>query len=355
MTRNKLREPFLDHNFWRNCVFCGERPKKRTKEHIIPKWLQKFAGNEHVPAFIPTPNGTKREYWSNLVVPACSKCNNFYADLENANKSIFSCIEKNRISGLGLRVLQDWIDKIRVGFWLLCLNRGRSAHSIKPNFTIQSRMANSDRLIRIFKWNTKAQGIAPLIGYPPIFFNMPSVFTLVIKDIVILSVSGGGILQEAMGLARFGGIASSDAIAGHIGYSFPTNDFNRNWHYEYFRFFDQRFFEFKLLNDDGFNFETSTLYTDTAGVLEKINDHDIFGIRVYADPDQILNLKIKIELLELQRRLANLYSRFDTKAEFRKQLKQQVLMVEGMLNALLDEHDRSALVPLPRRSFLHWT
>lgn len=26
------------------CVFCGKKPKNKTKEHILPKWLIKLTG-----------------------------------------------------------------------------------------------------------------------------------------------------------------------------------------------------------------------------------------------------------------------------------------------------------------------
>jgi hypothetical protein len=27
------------------CVFCGEKPENKNKEHIIPKWLIELTGN----------------------------------------------------------------------------------------------------------------------------------------------------------------------------------------------------------------------------------------------------------------------------------------------------------------------
>jgi hypothetical protein len=28
------------------CVFCGERPQSKTKEHVIPKWLIEMTGGD---------------------------------------------------------------------------------------------------------------------------------------------------------------------------------------------------------------------------------------------------------------------------------------------------------------------
>lgn len=77
------------------CVFCGEKPEKKTKEHVIPKWLMKLTGGEHRQAFLgvrysdgPENIGIHRHAMSAYTVPACDTCNGKFARLEELTKPI---------------------------------------------------------------------------------------------------------------------------------------------------------------------------------------------------------------------------------------------------------------------------
>lgn len=60
------------------CVFCGEVPKDKNKEHILPQWLLKLTGNpKRVVKFgFDYFNDRSLEFdWKSLAVPSCSACN----------------------------------------------------------------------------------------------------------------------------------------------------------------------------------------------------------------------------------------------------------------------------------------
>lgn len=65
----------------KQCVLCGTLHKKLSKEHIVPRWLQKYFNlNDQQ---LRLSNGTSIKY-NQAVVPACHTC----------NSEIFSCLEK---------------------------------------------------------------------------------------------------------------------------------------------------------------------------------------------------------------------------------------------------------------------
>jgi len=65
-----------------DCLFCGKKLNKnnKSKEDVIPKWLQKYFNLENQRYFVL---GAKRTVkYSQLKVPACEKCNNSWSSLE---------------------------------------------------------------------------------------------------------------------------------------------------------------------------------------------------------------------------------------------------------------------------------
>lgn len=83
------------------CVFCGDKPNKKTREHIIPQWLIKMTGKASRQINIPPIFSlyiSIEEYkqklgrkfsFNNFTLPACESCNNKYSKLEqNTKKNI---------------------------------------------------------------------------------------------------------------------------------------------------------------------------------------------------------------------------------------------------------------------------
>jgi hypothetical protein len=77
------------------CVFCGERPISKTKEHVLPRWLLEMTGDPKRPLRIafpyantPTPDRTISYDYDSLHFPACAACNNIFSSLEGKAKPL---------------------------------------------------------------------------------------------------------------------------------------------------------------------------------------------------------------------------------------------------------------------------
>lgn len=57
------------------CLFCGEDPEAKNKEHVLPQWLLKLTGDPSrtVPIAVDYKNGDVKKFsFSKLTVPSCS-------------------------------------------------------------------------------------------------------------------------------------------------------------------------------------------------------------------------------------------------------------------------------------------
>ena len=76
------------------CIFCGEKPKEKNTEHIIPKWLIELTGNPKRKAYFGYQHEIKlspqRRIFSfnAFKFPSCVSCNQKYSALETTTKSI---------------------------------------------------------------------------------------------------------------------------------------------------------------------------------------------------------------------------------------------------------------------------
>jgi hypothetical protein len=83
--------PDKPDNFLRTCVFCGQQPTNRNREHILPQWLLALTGDPKrvVSLGYDYHKGKPREFAiSQFVVPACTACNYRYAEFETLAKGI---------------------------------------------------------------------------------------------------------------------------------------------------------------------------------------------------------------------------------------------------------------------------
>jgi len=107
------------------CVFCGDIPNDKTKEHVVPQWLIKLTGDPKRQAFFglrkSSDKDTKERIFSfdQFTFPACNACNEEYSYLEALVKPILSdVLAGNEVTSIKLSILLDWMDKIRIGLWL---------------------------------------------------------------------------------------------------------------------------------------------------------------------------------------------------------------------------------------------
>lgn len=174
----------------KTCIFCGEKPDKKTKEHVIPKWLIEITGDPNRITLIGKYRDTLRKYsWKNFTFPACDKCNGEYAKLEcKAKVVVVKLLKKTSIDESEINDLLDWLDKVRIGIWLGYIQLDEQ-NDLKPNFYIKQRLGVSDRLASIHYLNDNQLGIGYTCTDFPAFRTSPCCFALFINNIAIFNLS----------------------------------------------------------------------------------------------------------------------------------------------------------------------
>jgi hypothetical protein len=179
------------------CVFCGGKPNRKTKEHVIPLWLIALTGNPKRKVnlgMIKTTDGktsTQREYsFDSFTFPACGKCNQNYSDLERKTKSIVEKILRDEnITTNEANVLLDWFDKVRVGLWLGYHQLDKNIAEVSPTFHIATRIGQYDRVLFVAKSDSSKSklnfGGADTLS----FAFTPSAFTLIINNYYFTNIS----------------------------------------------------------------------------------------------------------------------------------------------------------------------
>lgn len=140
------------------CIFCGEKPTNKNKEHVIPQWLIDLTGDKKRPfslfLYDPEKGYSKNENtpFNQFVFPACEKCNSNYSTLEgDASIVVRSILNGSELNSNDFLILLDWLDKVRVGMWLAIRYRDNNAFNVDPNFYITQRIRRSDRLVNIIR------------------------------------------------------------------------------------------------------------------------------------------------------------------------------------------------------------
>ena len=187
------------------CVFCGERPQDKNREHVIPRWLIEKTGDPNRKArfgldFHSDPPQLREFSFDSLTFPACSHCNADFSKLEESAKSIItSLIACQALSELDLSTLLDWLDKVRVGLWLGYLYLDRNPMGIKPQYHISSRVGKSDRTVGILRMPGRHKGINFIGPESPCFQHSPTCFALLIDDFCFINVAGISICSKRLG------------------------------------------------------------------------------------------------------------------------------------------------------------
>jgi hypothetical protein len=189
----------------RFCVFCGKPPDGKTKEHVVPYWRLEMTGDPlRVVTFgINYAKGKKPiEYsWSNFVAPACDDCNNTYSKMEGRIKPIVEALGRRKALPVSAYIeLLDWLDKARIGVWLLRHQIEKHPIEISPNFHIDTRIGKKDRMLAVYTFDGQSKGIN-LFGADSLIFNeMPSCFGLRANDTLLLNVSADFFCSKGCGL-----------------------------------------------------------------------------------------------------------------------------------------------------------
>lgn len=128
------------------CIFCGQKPKDKNLEHVVPQWLIKMTGRdrpEKSDTYSLYPDAEKHIPFMRFAFPACTECNSKYSKMESAVKPVLErVLAGQHICGLDASLLMDWFDKVRIGLWLsnMCYDP-QLKRDVMPHFFIDSRVA----------------------------------------------------------------------------------------------------------------------------------------------------------------------------------------------------------------------
>ena len=181
------------------CIFCGNKPDQKTKEHIIPQWLIKMTDHkERKTVFGIRDKGQINFPWMQYTFPSCKVCNENYSDLEGQVKLIIEkLLVHEKLAQNDIIKLLDWFDKVRIGLWL-----GQSllnGYKLKPNFHINQRVGISDRLLVIYRSTETDKGIL-FTGTESLAFKFsPSCFALTINELTFFNYSSAFLMSKNMG------------------------------------------------------------------------------------------------------------------------------------------------------------
>jgi len=160
----------------------------------VPYWLLEMTGDpRRVVVFGQDFAKGKKEIrysWSNYVAPACDSCNNKFSELESRVKLKVEALQRREaLSVADYAELLDWLDKVRIGVWLVRHMIENHPVVVVPNFHIDTRIAQKDRMLALYVFDSETKGIN-LFGADSLIFNeMPSCFGLRINDILLINAS----------------------------------------------------------------------------------------------------------------------------------------------------------------------
>lgn len=185
------------------CVFCGEPPKSKNKEHVIPQWLMAHtdALDKKVRFGFDKRTGAIREFaYKAFTFPACESCNTSFAELESTVKPILiKLLSESPLTNIDLHYLLDWFDKVRVGLWLGFYYLDKNIGCITPRFHIQTRITAHDRMLHIVKVENTGKELS-FRGCDTLSFHFaPSCFSMIINNFCFYNISSPFLFSRRIG------------------------------------------------------------------------------------------------------------------------------------------------------------
>jgi hypothetical protein len=182
------------------CIFCGENPTDKNKEHIIPQWLIRMTDKPDRKTIVGT-NSQGKELtipWNRFVFPACEECNTNFGKIEGQVRAIVEkLLDEKQVNHSEMDLFLDWLDKVRIGLWL-----GQLIHKkieVDPKFYINQRVGEKDRICIMYKIDDNEKGINVTGTEFSLFHLIPSCFSLTINHLCFFSYSKEFILSENIG------------------------------------------------------------------------------------------------------------------------------------------------------------
>lgn len=185
------------------CIFCGEKPNSKNKEHVIPIWLMEYIGiaGKVVRFGFNKITGKPREFsYKSFTFPACEKCNSLFSNLERKTKPIIlKLLDEKPLSKNDFYILLDWFDKVRIGLWLGFYYLDKNYGGISPHFHISNRITTQDRMLHIIKVDNDKNELS-FRGCDSIAFHfVPSCFSMIINNYCFYNISSPFLIARRIG------------------------------------------------------------------------------------------------------------------------------------------------------------
>jgi hypothetical protein len=188
----------------KTCIFCGQRPVAKTKEHVIPEWLIAMTGDPKRQVSFGTYNiqnkpPTKLAF-DQLTFPACYECNQEFSELEGRTRQVVGrLLKKDPLTSTDLNCLLDWLDKVRTGMWLGLLWLEGNPWGIEPTFHISSRVRLHDRSVGFGMIEGRHPGINLVGPESPCFGLIPTTMCIFINDVALFNSSSVALCSRRLG------------------------------------------------------------------------------------------------------------------------------------------------------------
>ena len=190
----------------RFCVFCGNKPESKNREHVIPQWLIKLTGDPNRNVYLgrkwTSPDFEERRFALNsYAFPACKDCNTECSHLEaRAQLAVKSILARSALNAEQWDTVLDWLDKVRTGLWLAGIYLNEDYRGVNPSFHIRQRIGAKDRFLIIYEIIDDGKpGVNWCATDTPLFEYMPSCFSITINNFLFFDVSYDFLFAQRFG------------------------------------------------------------------------------------------------------------------------------------------------------------
>lgn len=185
------------------CIFCGNPPQNKNKEHIFPQWLLKLTDFDQKKASVGSDWKAREELVFNIksyTFPSCTSCNDEFGKIESQVKPIFEKLMTNQdVDTSELELLLDWFDKVRIAAWLGVKYMNKDVFQMDPKYYINSRVGLKDRYLSITNTYKKEKTLN-WSGVNTIAFMMsPTAFSLRVNNLVFVNCSSDFVVSKQLG------------------------------------------------------------------------------------------------------------------------------------------------------------
>jgi hypothetical protein len=185
----------------KRCIFCGNPPTSKNKEHVIPEWLIELTGDPkrpwHLGVDFGDPEKPARRFSADQYqFPACEACNSRYSDLEGRTKAHMTKVLGNQsLSAAEWDDFLDWFDKVRIGLFIGNMMLNKDLPIPNPKFFIDQRMGTKDRCVLVYPLKEKPMGLRFIGASDAVFFHSPTSF----NGVLFVNLSSDFLLAPRMG------------------------------------------------------------------------------------------------------------------------------------------------------------